>query len=127
MKLSLLRKLYHPQLTGHIQEDPETDAVYVPDLDYSHKRAVISDEQQWQHAISGHPMSPQARRKELHRFLIAKMQHTEPQLQEEGLHGMLELSINHHHHEDFDHGDLSALMKSIFVSLPDNQLTVDRM
>lgn len=104
MKLSLLPNLYHPRLTGEVQADPETDPEYVAGFDYSHKRKVIGDEQQWQQAITGHPMSPQKRRKELQQFLIAKMQHADVDLQEEGLHGMLELCINHHHHQDFEHG-----------------------
>lgn len=105
MKLSLLPNLYNPRLTGNMQADTETDPKYVSELDYSHKRKVIGDEQQWQQAIAGQPMSPQKRRKELQQFLIAKMQHTDPDLQQEGLQGMLELCINHHNHQDFDHGD----------------------
>lgn len=105
MKLSLLPNLYHPRLTGYLKLEPEAEAEYVPELDYSHKRKLVSDEEQWQQAIKGQPMSPQQRRKQLQMFLVAKMQHDDPLMQEEGLHGMLELCINHHNHQDFGHGN----------------------
>lgn len=105
MKLSLLPNLYHPRLTGQVQMDPETEPEYFSDLDYSHKRKMVEDEEQWQLAIAGQPMSPQQRRKQVQLFLVAKMHHDDPSLQEEGLHGMLELCINHHNHQDFDHGE----------------------
>eukprot|EP00892_Ulva_mutabilis_P009686 jgi/Ulvmu1/708/UM010_0080.1 len=113
LKLCLLPHLYHPRLTGQLQVNAEGEPEYFPDLDYSHKRTVIDDEQRWQWAIAGQPMSPQRRRKQLQSFLVAKMQHEDTVLKEEGLHGMLELCINHHNHQDFDHEEMDVVVNFI--------------
>jgi hypothetical protein len=105
LKLYLLPNLYDVRLNGYVRAAGEAaQPQYVAQLDYSQKWQVISGEEQWRAAIHNQPLQPQQRRHQMLQFLRAKMQHEEPAVQVEGLHGVLELCINPRHHSSMDAG-----------------------
>lgn len=88
------------------------------DLDYSEKWKVVANDEQWQLAIQGQPLRQNQRRQEMLRFLRAKMQHEDPTVRSEGLHGVLEISVNPRHHTSIDAGALSPSANHPTVLMP---------
>jgi hypothetical protein len=54
--------------------------------------------------MQGQPLRPNQRRQEMLQFLRAKMQHKDIVVRLEGLHGVLEISVNPLHHSSIDAG-----------------------
>lgn len=108
LRLQLIPNLYDARLTGHVHSpaDPGAVPVYVAELDYSQKWKMVENDEQWQLAIQGQPLRQDQRRKDMLQFLRAKMQHEDPVVRAEGLHGVLEISVNPRHHTSVDSGAL---------------------
>lgn len=111
LRLHLIPNLYDARLTGHVPSstDPSAAPTYNPELDYCQKWKVVANDEQWEEAIKGQPLRQNQRKQQMLQFLRAKMQHEDPAVRAEGLHGVLEISVNPRHHTTIHAGVLLTI------------------
>jgi hypothetical protein len=99
LKLFRVPNLQDSRLDGHVRVDPDKEEpTYIENLDYSKNREAVPDEEAWRKAIRGQPLGWTQSWAAQMGLARAKLMHDSLDVKAEGLHGALELVINHRNH-----------------------------
>eukprot|EP00191_Tetraselmis_sp_GSL018_P024515 CAMPEP_0177627972 /NCGR_PEP_ID=MMETSP0419_2-20121207/31498_1 /TAXON_ID=582737 /ORGANISM="Tetraselmis sp., Strain GSL018" /LENGTH=1910 /DNA_ID=CAMNT_0019129181 /DNA_START=17 /DNA_END=5750 /DNA_ORIENTATION=+ len=80
---------------------------------YDIKFREISSNDEWEKLVMDNPWSPGTWRRKTAEFLQAKMEHDDPGVQFEGVHGLWELGTNQAHHADLIQSRVIGLVDSL--------------